>query len=187
MKGNKEINVVDQTSATDGSNESYVDTKTSSSLKTDCTRVMTGNLNMNSRSKNYVSHRCMKAHMLLMLILSIQLSTIIIKKQLLIIMQKYVNDRLNQSVGSTDLETHLYTLRAKVGSLVVKMISQGLNSLIKTFISSVKKTYEMKLNLDSSQGCYSSHVGLNMYEVVQRQFLGFQLINLQITPDHWFI
>ena len=85
MKGNKEINVVDQTSATDGSNESYVDTKTSSSLKTDCTRVMTGNLNMNSRIKNYVSHRCMKAHMLLMLILSIQLSTIIIKKQLLII------------------------------------------------------------------------------------------------------
>ena len=48
----------------------------------------------------------------------------------------------------------------------MKMISQGLNSLIKTFISSVKKTYEMKLNLDSSQGCYSSHVGLNMYEVV---------------------
>ena len=85
------------------------------------------------------SYRRMKAHMLLMLILSIQLSTIIIKKQLLIIMQKYVNDRLNQSVGSTDLETHLYTLRAKVGSLVVKMISQGLNSLIKTFISSVKK------------------------------------------------
>ena len=87
MKGNKEINVVDQTSATDGSNESYVDTKTSSSLKTDCTRVMTGNLNMNSRSKNYVkqSPRCMKAHMLLMLILSIQLSTIIINKQLLII------------------------------------------------------------------------------------------------------
>ena len=73
-------------------------------------------------------------------------------------------------------KTHLYTLRAKAGGLVMKMISQGLNSLIKTFISSVKKTYEMKLNLDSSQGCYSSHVGLNMYEVVQRQFLGFQLI-----------
>ena len=128
----------------------------------------------------------MKAHMLLMLILSIQPINNN-NKQTATNYQKYVNDRLNQSVGSTDLETHLYTLRTKVGSLVVKMISQGLNSLIKTFISSVKKTYEMKLNLDSSQGCYSSHVGLNMYEVVQRQFLGFQLINLQITPDHWFI
>ena len=62
MKGNKEINVVDQTSATDGSNESYVEV------------IIMSN-----------SHRCMKAHMLLMLILSIQLSTIIINKQLLII------------------------------------------------------------------------------------------------------
>ena len=26
----------------------------------------------------------------------------------------------------------------------------------------------MKLNLDSSKGCYSSHVGLNMYEVIYR-------------------
>ena len=187
MKGNKEINVVDQTSATDGSNESYVDTKTSSSLKTDCMRVMTGSLNMNSRSKNYVKqsqvHESTHAADVNFINTTIDNNN----KQTATNYQKYVNDRLNQSVGSTDLETHLYTLRAKVGSLVVKMISQGLNSLIKTFISSVKKTYEMKLNLDSSQGCYSSHVGLNMYEVVQRQFLGFQLINLQITPDHWFI
>ena len=103
---------MDQTSATDGSNESYVDTKTSSSLKTDCTRVMTGNLNMNSRSKNYVSHRCMKAHMLLMLILSIQPINNN-NKQTATNYQKYVNDRLNQSVGSTDLENTFVYIKSK--------------------------------------------------------------------------
>ena len=109
----------------------------------------------------------MKAHMLLMLILSIQLSTIIINKQLLIIRSMLMIDEI--SLLEVQIwKTHLYTLRAKVGGLVMKMISQGLNSLIKTFISSVKKTYEMKLNLDSSKGCYSSHVGLNMYEVIYR-------------------
>ena len=139
MKGNKEINVVDQTSATDGSNESYVDTKTSSSLKTDCTRVMTGNLNMNSRSKNYVSHRCMKAHMLLMLILSIQLSTIIIKKQLLIIIQKYVNDRLNQSVGSTDLENTFVYIKSKSGQFSDEDDITGLKFIDQDFHQFSKK------------------------------------------------
>ena len=108
-------------------------------MKTDGTRVMTDNLNMNSRSKNYVnSYRRMKAHMLLMLILSIQLSTIIINKQLLIIRSMLMIDEI--SLLEVQIwKTHLYTLRAKVGGLVMKMISQGLNSLIKTFISSVKK------------------------------------------------
>ena len=50
MKGNKVINVADPTSVTDGSNERHVDTKTSSYLKTDGARVMTGNLKMNNRS-----------------------------------------------------------------------------------------------------------------------------------------
>ena len=50
MKGNKVIHIADLTSTTDGSNERYVDTKTSNYLKTESTRVMTGNLNMNSRS-----------------------------------------------------------------------------------------------------------------------------------------
>ena len=50
MNGSKDINVADPTSATDGSNKRYFDTKTSNSLKSDGTRVMTGNLNMNSRS-----------------------------------------------------------------------------------------------------------------------------------------
>ena len=50
MKGNKVIHIADLTSTTDGSNQRYVDTKTSNYLKTESTRVMTGNLNMNSRS-----------------------------------------------------------------------------------------------------------------------------------------
>ena len=51
MKGNKVIHVADPTSATDGGKKRYIDTKTSNHLKTDGTRVMTGNLNMNSRSR----------------------------------------------------------------------------------------------------------------------------------------
>ena len=130
---------------------------------------MTGNLNMNSRSKNYVKqsqvHESTHAANVNFINTTINNNN----KQTATNYQKYVNDRLNQSVGSTDLEnTFVYIIRAKVSSLVMKMISQGLNSLIKTFISSVKKTYEMKLNLDSSKGCYSSHVGLNMYEVIYR-------------------
>ena len=79
MKGNKVINVADPTSVTDGSNERHVDTKTSSYLKTDGTRVMTGNLKMNNRSiTNVKQHNHMKAEMLLMLTFSIQLSTVII-------------------------------------------------------------------------------------------------------------
>ena len=54
MKGNKVIHVADPTSATDGGKKRYIDTKTSNHLKTDGTRVMTGNLNMNSRSRNNV-------------------------------------------------------------------------------------------------------------------------------------
>ena len=90
---------MDQTSATDGSNESYVDTKTSSSLKTDCTRVMTGNLNMNSRSKNYVKqsqvHESTHAADVNFINTTINNNN----KQTATNYQKYVNDRLNQSVG----------------------------------------------------------------------------------------
>ena len=51
MKGNKVIHVADPTSATDRSKKRYIDTKTSNHLKTDGTRAMTGNLNMNSKSR----------------------------------------------------------------------------------------------------------------------------------------
>ena len=47
MKGNEVINVADPTIATDGRNNKYVDTETSNYLKT---RVMSGNLNLKSRS-----------------------------------------------------------------------------------------------------------------------------------------
>ena len=50
MKDSKVINVEDPTSATDRRNKRYVDTKTSNYLKTDGTRVMTGNLNMKNRN-----------------------------------------------------------------------------------------------------------------------------------------
>ena len=49
MKDSKVINVEDPTSATDR-RKRYVDTKTSNHLKTDGTRVMTGNLNMKNRN-----------------------------------------------------------------------------------------------------------------------------------------
>ena len=50
MKDSKVINVEDPTSATDRRNKRYVDTKTSNYLKTDGSRVMTGNLNMKNRN-----------------------------------------------------------------------------------------------------------------------------------------
>ena len=141
MKGNREINVVDQTSAKDGSNESNVDTK-----QVVCWKLMVQGwwliiwiwiAEVRIMSNSY---RRIKAHMLLMLILSIQLSTIIIHKQLLIIRSMLMIDWI--SLLEVQIwKTHLYTLRAKAGGLVRKMISQGLNSLIKTFISSVKNLW----------------------------------------------
>ena len=77
---------MDQTSAKDGSNESNVDTK-----QVVCWKLMVQGwwliiwiwiAEVRIMSNSY---RRIKAHMLLMLILSIQLSTIIINKQLLII------------------------------------------------------------------------------------------------------
>ena len=49
MKGNKVINVADPISAADGSNKKCFDTETSNYLKTDDTRVMSGNLNLKSK------------------------------------------------------------------------------------------------------------------------------------------
>ena len=49
MKDSKVINVEDSTSTTDRITKRYVDTKTSNYLKTDGSRVMTGNLNMKNR------------------------------------------------------------------------------------------------------------------------------------------
>ena len=86
MKDNKVINLADPTSATDGSNKKYVDTETSNYLKTDGTRVMSGNLNLKSRSiinvkqaQAYEStHALINICGSLTLVFSIQLSTIII-------------------------------------------------------------------------------------------------------------
>ena len=54
------VNVEDSTSATDRITKRYVDTKTSNYLKTDGSRVMTGNLNMKNR--NMIKVKQAQAH-----------------------------------------------------------------------------------------------------------------------------
>ena len=102
MKGNKVINVANPTSATDGSNKKYVDTETSNYLKTDGTRVMSGNLNMKRRSiinvKQAQAHESTQAT-------DINVNTTINNNNNTLMTtnyQEYVNDRLNLSVGSAD-------------------------------------------------------------------------------------
>ena len=68
------------------------------------------------------------------------------------------------------------------------MTLQGLNSLIKTFISSIKKFYELKLHLDSSKGYYSSHVGLNMNELKTGEYTAvFELLFPSASIDHYSV
>ena len=102
MKGNKVINVADPKSATDGSSKKYVNTKTSTYLNTGGTRVMTGNLNINSRSiinvKPAQSHESTNAANVNFVNTTVNESNIMITSHHM----KYVNDRLNHSVGSTD-------------------------------------------------------------------------------------
>ena len=72
------VNAADPVSATYGSNKKYFDTETSNCFKTYGTRVMSRNLNLKSRSIIMSKrHKHMRALMLLMLIFSIQLSSII--------------------------------------------------------------------------------------------------------------
>ena len=84
-------------------------------MKTDFTRVMTGNLNMNSRSKNYVKqsqvHESTHAANVNFINTTINNNN----KQTATNYQKYVNDRLNQSVGSTDLENTFVYIKSKSG------------------------------------------------------------------------
>ena len=107
MKGNKVINVADLTSSTDGRNTRYVDTKSSNYLKTDGTRIMTGNLNMNSRSiinvKQVQSRESTHAANVNFVDTTIKDSGALLTTNY----QKYVNDRLYHSIGSTDLKKHI--------------------------------------------------------------------------------
>ena len=100
MKGNKVINVADPTCATVGSNERHVDTKASNYLKTDGTRVTTGNLKMNNRSiinakqaQSYESTRTAYANFV---------NTTINNNNtpMTTNYHKYVHNIVNQSVGS---------------------------------------------------------------------------------------
>ena len=115
MKGNKVINIADPTSATDGSNARHVNTKTSNYLKTDGTRVMTGNLNMNNRSisnakqaQSYESTRTAYANFV---------NTTINNNNTLMTTNyhKYVHYILNQSFGSTDLKNTIAYIINKSG------------------------------------------------------------------------
>ena len=165
MKGNKVINVADPTSAIDKNNESYTDTKTSNYLKTGGTRVVTGNLNMNSRSiinvKQVQAHESTHAANVSFVKTTINNSNAIITTNY----QKYVNDRLNLSVGSTDLKNTFTYITNKIGLFSDVDDITGVKFINQDFHHFNKKFYELKLHLDSSEGYYSSHVGLNMNEL----------------------
>ena len=165
MKGNKVINVADPTSAIDKNNESYTDTKTSNYLKTGGTRVVTGNLNMNSRSiinvKQVQAHESTHAANVSFVKTTISNSNAIITTNY----QKYVNDRLNLSVGSTDLKNTFTYITNKIGLFSDVDDITGVKFINQDFHHFNKKFYELKLHLDSSEGYYSSHVGLNMNEL----------------------
>ena len=100
MKGNKVINVADPTRATDGSNERHGDTKASNYLKTDGTRVMTGNLKMNNRS--IINAKQAQSHESRYAAYANFVNTTISNNKTLITTnyQKYVHDIMDQSVGS---------------------------------------------------------------------------------------
>ena len=117
MKGNKVINVADLTSATDGRNTRYVDTKSSNYLKTDGTRIMTGNLNINSRCiinvKQVQSRESTHAANVNFVNTTIKDSGAFLTTNY----QKYVNDRLYHSIGSTDLKNIFAYIMNKSGQL----------------------------------------------------------------------
>ena len=146
MKGNKVINVVEPTSATDGSNKKYVDTKTCSLLKTDGTRVMNGNLNMNSRRVLMSNrHNYMKAHMFLMLILSTMNNS---NSLMTANYQKYVIYILNHSVDSTNQKKMFqYLMDDRSSEFSDEDDLTGVKITNKDFHEVKKETNEMKLHL----------------------------------------
>ena len=173
MKGYKVINVADPASATDGNNESYIDTKTSTYLKTNGMRVVTGNMNMNSRSiinvKQAQSQESTHAANVNFVKTTISNSNAIITFNC----QKYVNDRLNLSVGSTDLKNTFAYITNKVGQFSDVDDITGVKYINQDFHQFSKKTYELKLHLDFSKGYYSSRVGLNMNELTTGEYTVF--------------
>ena len=173
MKGYKVINVADPASATDGNNESYIDTKRSNYLKTNGMRVVTGNMNMNSRSiinvKQAQSQESTHAANVNFVKTTISNSNAIITFNC----QKYVNDRLNLSVGSTDLKNTFAYITNKVGQFSDVDDITGVKYINQDFHQFSKKTYELKLHLDFSKGYYSSRVGLNMNELTTGEYTVF--------------
>ena len=138
MKGNKVINEADPTSATDRNNERYTDTNTSNYMKTDGMRVVTGNLNMNSRSiinvQQVQAHESTHAANVNFVKTTISNSNAIITTN----DQKYVNDRLNLSVDSKDSKNTFAYIKNKIGQFSdvddiagVKFINQDFHQFSK--------------------------------------------------------
>ena len=166
MKGNKVINVVDPTSATDESNKRYVDTKTSSLLKQMVPRVMTGDLNMNSRRvinvKQAQSHESTHVADVNFVATTMNNSNLLMTANY----QKYVNDILNHSVGSTNQKKMFrYLMDNRSSEFSDEVHVTGVKITKNDFLEVKKETNEMKLHLDLSKGYQSSRVGLNMYSL----------------------
>ena len=164
MKGNKVINVVDPTSAADGSNKRYVDTKTSSLLKQMVPRVMTGDLNMISRRvidvKQAQSHESTHVADVNFVDTTMNNNNLLMTANY----QKYVNDILNHSVGSTNQKKMFrYLMDNRSSEFSDEVHVTGVKITNNDFHEVKKETNEMKLHLDLSKGYQSSRVGLNMY------------------------
>lgn len=81
--------------------------------------------------------------------------------------EKYVNDRLNHSVSSTDRKnTSQYLMDNPSSEFADKDDVTGVKVTNKDFHKVKKITYKMKLHLDSNKGFYNDRVGLNMYPLV---------------------
>ena len=113
IRRNKEVTIVDLTSATHGSNQRYLHTKTSNYLKTDGTRVMTGYMNINFRGiidvKQAQAHERTHAANIHIVNTSKNINNTLTSTNY----QMYVNDRLNQSVDSADLKNTLVCIMNK--------------------------------------------------------------------------
>ena len=70
---------------------------------------------------------------------------------------------------TTDLKNTFADIMNKSGQFSDEDDITGLNSLKKTH-QFKKKTYELKLHLDSAQGYYLSRVGLNMHELTTSEY-----------------
>ena len=138
---------------------------------------MSGNLNLKSRSIiNVKQARHMKAHMADINFVNTTINNNNDNNTLMITTyQGYVNERLNLSVGSADLYNTFSYIMNKSGQFWDEVNITGLDSLIKIFLSSIKKS--MKWNyIWIAQNMYEHRAG--EYTVV------FELYFPSASIDH---